>query len=53
MSNLTKWSPQIELRDRATHSGPALATNGPMCMAWRGLDQDLDQNNIGVSTLLP
>ena len=49
MSNLTKWSPQVELRDRATQSGPALATNGPMCMAWRGLDQ----NNIWVSTLLP
>src|SRR5271157_1890545 len=44
--DLTHWSPQRELRDRATKGRPALALgNGVLCMAWQGLDQ----NNIWVS----
>ncbi len=40
MSNLTQWSSQVELGDRATRNGPALANNGQLCMAWRGLNED-------------
>ena len=44
--DLTHWSPQRELKDRATKGRPALALgNGVLCMAWQGLDQ----NNIWVS----
>ena len=45
MSKFAEWSNQQELRDRATRNRPALALNGVLCMAWRGLDQ----NNIWVS----
>ncbi|HEU0016507.1 MAG TPA: sialidase family protein [Longimicrobium sp.] len=41
----THWSPQQELRDRSTATGPALATAGVLCMAWQGTGQ----NNIWVS----
>ena len=39
------WSPQVELTDRATSTGPALALNGVLGMAWEGTGQ----NNIWVS----
>jgi hypothetical protein len=40
------WSAQIELTDRATATGPALALhNGVLCMAWQGVGQ----NNIWVA----
>jgi hypothetical protein len=40
------WSAQVELADRATATGPALALhNGVLCMAWQGIGQ----NNIWVA----
>jgi hypothetical protein len=40
------WSAQVELTDRATATGPALAlNNGVLCMAWQGVGQ----NNIWVA----
>src|SRR5882724_488866 len=40
MSNLTQWSPQHELKDRATSARPALAlNNNTLCMAWRGINE--------------
>jgi len=48
--NGLQWSPQVELKDRATQGGPIglTPTSNSLFMAWRGLGQD----NIWTSTLL-
>lgn len=46
LHNDNTWSAQVELTDRATATGPALAlNNGVLCMAWQGIGQ----NNIWVA----